>query len=52
MAKFDSVKSFAEKARHTLSRLDGALVNAGIAKPERWETTSDGWEKTCAFMAF
>ncbi|KAJ7135795.1 hypothetical protein C8R44DRAFT_729350 [Mycena epipterygia] len=46
MARFDSVTSFAEKAKNSLIRLDGALVNAGIAKPERWETTADGWEKT------
>ncbi|KAJ7117481.1 hypothetical protein C8R44DRAFT_738381 [Mycena epipterygia] len=46
MSKFDSVKSFAERAKNTLTRLDGALVNAGIANPDRWEMTMDGWERT------
>ncbi|KAJ7742842.1 hypothetical protein B0H16DRAFT_1562530 [Mycena metata] len=46
MAKFDSVKSFAEKSNSTLSRLDGAIINAGITSPPRWDMTSDGWEKT------
>ncbi|KAJ6534591.1 hypothetical protein DFH09DRAFT_118880 [Mycena vulgaris] len=46
MAKFESVKSFAERANSTLSRLDGAIVNAGIANPKQWDMTSDGWENT------
>jgi NAD(P)-dependent dehydrogenase (short-subunit alcohol dehydrogenase family) len=50
MAKFDSVKSFAERAKNTLAGLDGALVNAGIGNPDRWEVTMDGWERTCVFI--
>ncbi|KAJ7906206.1 hypothetical protein B0H13DRAFT_2333781, partial [Mycena leptocephala] len=46
MAKFDSVKSFAEKVNSTLSRLDGAIINAGVTSPPGWDMTSDGWEKT------
>ncbi|KAJ6530073.1 hypothetical protein DFH09DRAFT_994706 [Mycena vulgaris] len=46
MTKFESVKSFAERANSTLGRLDGAIVNAGIANPAQWDITSDGWEKT------
>ncbi|KAJ7464509.1 hypothetical protein FB451DRAFT_1263697 [Mycena latifolia] len=46
MSKFDSVKSFAEKANNTLSRLDGAIINAGIASPAEWSVTTDGWERT------
>ncbi|KAJ6530024.1 hypothetical protein DFH09DRAFT_934492 [Mycena vulgaris] len=33
MAKFESVKSFAERANSTLNRLDGAIVNAGLPIP-------------------
>ncbi|KAJ7625658.1 hypothetical protein FB45DRAFT_70295 [Roridomyces roridus] len=44
MSKFESVKRFAEQAK-TLGRLDGAILNAGIPTPQRWEVTSDGWEK-------
>ncbi|KAJ6582026.1 hypothetical protein B0H19DRAFT_1117321 [Mycena capillaripes] len=46
MTKFDSVKSFAHKLNSSLDRLDGAIINAGITNPPRWDMTSDGWEKT------
>ncbi|KAJ7180982.1 hypothetical protein C8R46DRAFT_1071093 [Mycena filopes] len=46
MAEFESVKRFADKSNNTLGRLDGAIINAGITNPPRWDMTSDGWEKT------
>ncbi|KAJ6581906.1 hypothetical protein B0H19DRAFT_929440 [Mycena capillaripes] len=45
MAEFRSVKQFAEKANSTLTRLDGAILNAGI-HAGKWDVTPDGWEKT------
>ncbi|KAF7340146.1 hypothetical protein MVEN_01933100 [Mycena venus] len=46
MARFDSVKSFAEKSAATLGRLDGAIINAGITSPPRYIMSPDGWEMT------
>ncbi|KAJ7770986.1 hypothetical protein DFH07DRAFT_734983, partial [Mycena maculata] len=42
-SKFESVKSFAEKANSTLRRVDCALINAGIISTW-WVKTSEGWE--------
>lgn len=50
MTRFDSVKSFAERTNRTLSRLDGAMINAGIPNPARWDMTSDGWEKLWVYI--
>ncbi|KAJ7767954.1 hypothetical protein DFH07DRAFT_683786, partial [Mycena maculata] len=45
MGSFESVRLFAAKANDTLPRLDGALVNAGVASPQ-WHTSVDGWEQS------
>ncbi|KAF8199209.1 hypothetical protein K438DRAFT_1823202 [Mycena galopus ATCC 62051] len=44
MASFASVVRFAERAKGTLERLDGAVLNAGINSWD-WGVTEDGWEK-------
>ncbi|KAJ7625511.1 hypothetical protein FB45DRAFT_67525 [Roridomyces roridus] len=44
MAKFESVKNFADRANTSLERLDGAVLNAGI-NIWSWGVTSDGWER-------
>ncbi|KAF7345670.1 hypothetical protein MVEN_01586700 [Mycena venus] len=44
MASFESVRKFAERAKSSLERLDGALLNAGI-NGSAWTVTSDGWER-------
>ncbi|KAJ7117720.1 hypothetical protein C8R44DRAFT_626852 [Mycena epipterygia] len=44
MADFSSVVKFAERAKTTLTRLDGAVLNAGI-QGWKWGMTADGWEK-------
>ncbi|KAJ6514865.1 hypothetical protein C8R47DRAFT_1206227 [Mycena vitilis] len=44
MADFASVKRFAERANTSLTRLDGAVLNAGINVWD-WGTTADGWER-------
>ncbi|KAF7333452.1 ATP-dependent DNA helicase PIF1 [Mycena venus] len=44
MESFASVKQFAERARTSLTRLDGAILNAGIHAKE-WGVTGDGWER-------
>ncbi|KAJ7604065.1 hypothetical protein FB45DRAFT_958049 [Roridomyces roridus] len=44
MEKFESVKSFADRANTTLERLDGAVLNAGI-NIWSWGVTPDGWER-------
>ncbi|KAJ7639523.1 hypothetical protein FB45DRAFT_828417 [Roridomyces roridus] len=46
MSSFESVKRFATQANSSLTRLDGALINAGVGPPVRWEVTVDGWERT------
>ncbi|KAF7354600.1 hypothetical protein MSAN_01373300 [Mycena sanguinolenta] len=45
MASFASVTKFAERAKTTLKRLDGAVLNAGINIWD-WRVTEDGWERT------
>ncbi|KAJ6473125.1 hypothetical protein C8R45DRAFT_406992 [Mycena sanguinolenta] len=44
MASFASVTKFAERAKTTLDRLDGAVLNAGINIWD-WKVTEDGWER-------
>ncbi|KAJ6492248.1 hypothetical protein C8R45DRAFT_990729 [Mycena sanguinolenta] len=44
MASFASVTQFAQRANTTLSRLDGAVLNAGVNTKE-WDVTPDGWER-------
>ncbi|KAJ6566761.1 hypothetical protein B0H19DRAFT_1138548 [Mycena capillaripes] len=44
MESFVSVKRFAEQAKTSLTRLDGAILNAGIHAKE-WNVTADGWER-------
>jgi hypothetical protein len=43
--RFSSVKAFAVKCEKQLSRLDVAIMKAGIAA-SKYEVTSDGWERT------
>ncbi|KAJ7625528.1 hypothetical protein FB45DRAFT_921667 [Roridomyces roridus] len=43
MARFESVKQFAERANQSLERLDGAVLNAGISL-WKWTMTAEGWE--------
>ncbi|KAJ7656345.1 hypothetical protein DFH06DRAFT_1473594 [Mycena polygramma] len=44
MSDFASVKRFAERANTSLTRLDGAVLNAGINVWD-WGVTGDGWER-------
>ncbi|KAJ7763576.1 hypothetical protein DFH07DRAFT_1059253 [Mycena maculata] len=43
MDKFASVQQFSARAKTSLERLDGAILNAGIHAKE-WTVTDDGWE--------
>lgn len=45
MASFASVKSFAERCKSDLDRLDFVVLNAGVSN-DKWSTTSDGYEQT------
>ncbi|KAJ7625595.1 hypothetical protein FB45DRAFT_921826 [Roridomyces roridus] len=45
MEAFSSVVQFAERAKTSLDRLDGAIMNAGVISKE-WDLTTDGWERT------
>ncbi|KAK0670109.1 putative short-chain dehydrogenase/reductase family protein [Cercophora samala] len=44
MARFSSVISFAKRANSELERLDVAILNAGLIKPD-WALTGDGHEE-------
>ncbi|KAJ7639553.1 hypothetical protein FB45DRAFT_1135210 [Roridomyces roridus] len=45
MSSFESVKRFVDQANTSLTRLDGAIINAGVGPPDSWEVTVDGWER-------
>ncbi|KAG8761676.1 hypothetical protein FRC14_000060 [Serendipita sp. 396] len=51
MASFESVKTFANKCKTELKRIDIFLANAGVNSLD-WTTTGDGWEvRRAAFVS-